>query len=269
MARMKLRRPGEVLILLLVFSLPACTSIYNPATGREETIYRDRESEIAVGQGVARELEKIYKVSTDKELSEYIVWMGERVASSSDRIDLPYRFVLLETAGVNAMALPGGPVYVTRGLVDLTSQDELACVIGHELGHTAARHGAKRMEKQGIELAVLAVVIASGNATANRAASRGLAILQIGYDQEAEILADCLGAKYAGKSGFDPRATLTLLDKLRGLERERGGGGGWFRSHPPTAERIRSVTEWLKENEGREESLEIQEKESTGIRRAR
>ena len=244
---MKNAKRRETLLFFLLLSLTSCSVLYNPATGKEETIIYDRESEIAAGKVVAKAFEENYKVARNDPHSQYIAWVGERVASTNDRIDLPYRFILLDTDDVNAMALPGGPIYITRGLVELTSQDELACVLGHEVGHIAARHVAKRLERSGMELPVLAALIAMGNAV-SEAIYKGLAILELGYSQEDEILADCLGAKYAGKAGFDPSATVTFLEKLRALEREKGVGGGWLRSHPPTVERIRSAKEWLEKN---------------------
>lgn len=242
-----LRKLSLKFFILSLFSiLTGCATTYNPATGREEKIIYNREEEIAIGQAVARKLEKEYKLCEEK--AQYVEWVGRRVAFASDRIALPYSFKVLDKEELNALSLPGGPVYITRALAEKVSEDELAAVLGHEIAHITARHGVKKLQAYRLyTLLTIALMVKEDTREAAKFTAQALQLLSLGYSQEDELLADRLGTSYADKAGFDPRATITLLKKLQDEMREKGVSSGWFSTHPPTSERIAAMEEYIEE----------------------
>lgn len=235
----------KILFPLLLLILTGCATTYNPATGREEKIMYTREKEIAIGQAVAKKLEKKYKVCEEK--AQYVEWVGRRIAFASDRIALPYSFKVLDREELNALSLPGGPVYVTKALVDKVNENELAAVLGHEIAHITARHGVKKLQAYRL-YTLLAIALMSKRQTREAAkfTAQALNILSLGYSQEDELLADRLGANYTYKAGFDPRASLTVLKKLQEEKKKKGIRSSWLSTHPPTSERIAALEEYLK-----------------------
>lgn len=225
--------------------LTGCAATYNPATGKEEKIMYSREKEIAIGRAVAKKLEKKYKV--DKEKAQYVEWIGRRVAFASDRIDLPYSFKILDRKDLNALSLPGGPVYITKALVDKLNEDELAAVLGHEIAHITARHGVKKLQAYKLyTLLTIALMTRKETRGAAKFTAQALNILSLGYSQEDELQADRLGATYAYKAGFDPWASLTVLKKLQEEKKKKGVSSSWLSTHPLTSERISALKEYLK-----------------------
>jgi len=240
-----LKKLFKGLFSLFFLVLTGCAATYNPATGKEEKIMYTREKEIAIGQAVAKKFEKKFKV--DEEKSQYVEWVGRKVAFASDRIALPYTFKVLDREELNALALPGGPVYVTKALADQVTEDELAAVLGHEIAHITARHGVKKL--QAYRLYTLLTIALMSNKETREAAkftAQALNILALGYSQADELLADRLGTGYAYKAGFDPRASLTLLKKLQEEKKKKGIKNSWLSTHPPTSERITALEEYLK-----------------------
>ncbi|NOX96664.1 MAG: M48 family metalloprotease [Nitrospirae bacterium] len=242
---MKLTKLFKIAFPIFLLFLTGCATTYNPATGKEETSMYSREKEIAIGQAMAKKLEKKYKIS--KEKAQYVEWIGRRVAFASDRIALPYSFKILDRKDLNALALPGGPVYVTKALVDKVNEDELAVVLGHEIAHITARHGVKRLQAYKLyTLLTVALMAKKGTREAAKFTAQAINILSLAYSQEDELLADRLGTGYAYKAGFDPRAALTLLKKLQEEEKKRGSRRGWLSTHPLSSERIAALKEYLK-----------------------
>lgn len=226
--------------------LTGCAVTYNPATDRVERIIYTREQEIAIGQAVAKRLEKEYEM-VEGEKAERVERIGRKVAFASDRIALPYSFQVLDREELNALALPGGPVYVTKALAGKLNDDELAVVLGHEIAHIVARHGVKKLQAHRFQ-ALLTIALMSRRETREAAkfAAQALNILSLGYSQEDELLADRLGVRYADRAGFDPRASLTVLKILREEKKKKGHGRGWLSTHPHISERIAALEEYLK-----------------------
>jgi len=172
--------------------------------------------------------------------------VGSLLAGQGERQGLVFHFEVLDDAEINAFALPGGFVYITRGLLErLSSEDELAMVLGHEIGHVTARHGAARLSTlYALQYGSLAGVIVSPRTFGNYGNLIDLA-LQVGmsaYSREQESQADALGVSYAFRAGYRADAGLTVLKILAWLEgKEPGRLERWFRSHPPPAERQRDV----------------------------
>lgn len=244
---MNKRRP----IVLLASLAFACSSgcVINPVTGDRELALISADQEIAIGQqqyGPSQQMQG-GEYALDSELTAYVASVGQKLAAVSDRA-LPYEFVVLNSSVPNAWALPGGKIAVNRGLLtELNSEAELAAVLGHEIVHAAARHGALAMQR-GLLLqgALLATQVAAqrsdyGGLTVG-AASLGAQLLTMRNGREAELESDLYGMRYMAAAGYDPSAAITLQETFVRLSEQSGGSGGrlarLFASHPPSDERV-------------------------------
>ena len=228
----------------------------NPATGDEQfTAFLSPEDERRVG---AQEHPKLVKafggLYDDPALQRYVSSLGRLLQQTSEQPEPPFTFVVLDSPVVNAFALPGGYIHVTRGLMALANDEaELAGVIAHEIGHVTARHSAERYSHglvAGLGAAILGAVIDNRSVSdfANLAAG---AYVQ-GYSRSQELEADTLGVRYLSRAGFDATAMssfletmgaeATLANKMAGT-RGAGAQGGLFASHPRTADRVRKAAD--------------------------
>jgi predicted Zn-dependent protease len=179
----------------------------------------------------------------DPQLTAYVAEVGQSLAAVSDRA-LPYEFVVLNSSVPNAWALPGGKIAVNRGLlVELQSEAELAAVLGHEIVHAAARHGALAMQRgMLLQGALLATAVAAGDygGLAVGAASVGAQLISQRNSRGAELESDLYGMRYMSAAGYDPQAAITLQETFVRLSegREQGRLAALFASHPPSAERV-------------------------------
>ncbi|MCP5366603.1 MAG: M48 family metalloprotease [Hyphomicrobiales bacterium] len=237
-----------------VAGLSGCLST-NAATGRSSfTGFASLDDDIQLGR---REYPKLVEsfggAYEDRRLQSRLDAIGRALARGTEYPDLPYTFTVLNTPIVNAMALPGGYIGVTRGLLALASNEaELAGVMAHEMGHVTARHTAERQGRGMLaQLGILALGVATGSrAVAGLAAQGATAYLQ-SYSRDQELEADSLGVRYMGRAGYDPEAMATFLATLREqsiLEsRARGLPAGqvdefnMMASHPRTADRVRAA----------------------------
>ncbi len=232
------------ILVALGFFLCGCATEYNLATGRKEYILISETSELRMGKSLSRQVEGKYKLPDDELVQQRVNEIGQRIARSSDRKDIPYHFKVLEGEEVNAFALPGGYIYVNKGLVDkLDTDDELAYILGHEVGHVAAKHSVKRI--QGALGYGLLRILAS-KVDEKGKVGRGLDIafgqIMLGYSREDELLADRLGVKYARKAGYDPEAAIQFLEKLREIEKKKPARIPiYLRTHPPILKRVEAV----------------------------
>tara|TARA_B100000029_G_scaffold127282_1_gene120958 strand:- start:306 stop:1769 length:1464 start_codon:yes stop_codon:yes gene_type:complete len=185
----------------------------------------------------------------DPKLTPYIKSIGQFLVRTSETPGADFTFTILNTPLVNAFALPGGYVYVTRGLLALASNEaEVAGVLAHEIGHVTARHSASRATNTGLaQLGLIILDVLSGSSMASQIGEVGaLAVIQ-SYSRDDEFEADSLGVKYLSRAGFDPNAMSTFLEKLgahSSFESARLGvaqqkGIDFFASHPRTPERVR------------------------------
>jgi predicted Zn-dependent protease len=243
-------------ILLLIFYAMLTGCAVNPVTGKNELRLVPETTELNLGAehyAPSRQMQG-GDYSVDADLTAYVAGIGKRLAAVSDR-GLPYEFKVINDSTPNAWALPGGKIAINRGLlVELKSEAELAAVLGHEIVHAAARHGAKGMERgmlmQGV---VLATQIASANSEfANLAVGGAAAASQmIGqkYGRDAEREADYYGMKYMYKAGYDTQAAVSLQETFVRLSEGRNQDwlSGLFSSHPPSMERVLANRESLKE----------------------
>ncbi|MCP4000301.1 MAG: M48 family metalloprotease, partial [Gammaproteobacteria bacterium] len=221
----------------------------NPVTGKRELGLVPKSYELQIGKKQylpSRQMQGGDYV-VDPELTKYVNSVGQRLAEVSDR-KLPYEFVVINNSVPNAWALPGGKIALNRGLLtELNNEAELAAVLGHEIVHAAARHGAKGMER-GILLqgAVAVAGIASQGSSYANLAVRGSQIaaglINQKYGRNAELESDLYGMKYMSRAGYDPRAAISLQETFLRLSKEAGRETDWlsglFSSHPPSQERI-------------------------------
>lgn len=238
------RSPGQFLVCLIFVSGCGTTS-YNVATQRQETLLISPDRETSLGEAVAKRVEKEFTLVRDPELLSRLDRVGERLAAASDRKDVLYRFSIVEEKEPNAFALPGGFIYTTTGLMTLIhSDDELAAVLGHEMGHVNARHTVKRI--QGALGLQLLQIIALGTHAADAQTQQGIdlafASLMTSYSQEDELQADRLSVKYLKRTGYRPAAAIDFLTRLRDYTQKQPlNQFSYFRSHPYFADRIRAV----------------------------
>ena len=238
-----------VLFLLIVFSA-GCATAYNPATGRNEAIFINTSSEVAIGNSAASQIAQKYKISEDKKVIERLEAIGKKIAATSDRQDLEYKFYVIEDNALNAFTIPGGHVYIFRGLYDKLDDDELAAVMAHEIGHVAARHIVKKMQASlGYQLLSTVALIAYTSGQDDKksrnagyvayAGATAFNLVQLGYSRQDEYEADSLAVKYSKAAGFDPDGMKRALGVLKAEEKKSGIPAPYIlRSHPYIDQRI-------------------------------
>jgi len=236
---------GAMGAALLLAGLTGCAT--NPVTGKSELSLISEQAELAMGQKQYQPSRQMqggdYKL--DPALTRYVQQVGQSLAAVSDR-KLPYEFVLLNDSTPNAWALPGGKIAVNRGLLlELNNEAELAAVLGHEIVHAAARHGAKGIERgvvlQGVLMAAgVAARDSDYSQLAVGAAAVGANLINQRYSRDAELEADYYGMLYMARAGYDPQAAVGLQETFVHLskDREENWLSGLFASHPPSAERV-------------------------------
>jgi beta-barrel assembly-enhancing protease len=233
--------------LVLAAALSGCATVYNAATGRQETLLMDTQSEVALGRDMDAQLQKQFKVITGGSTASRMEGIGKRVAAASDRQDIEYIFRAVEDKELNAFAIPGGYIYVHSGLMEKATDDELACVIAHEIGHVAAKHSVKKMQ------AVLGYDILTGillGATGQKTVADLINIfvfnpVTLAYSRQDELFADKLAIRYAKRAGFNPYGMVTFFGKLKKEQQERGPGLRIeiLSSHPDMDKRIEKAKE--------------------------
>ncbi len=244
---MRAATPRRLLRLFCLAGLLACT--VNPATGRREILIVSPAEEQASGREAAAQVEREIGLLEDAGLEEYVAAIGARLAEHSPRQDVEYRFAIVEMPEVNAFALPGGYVYVSRGLLALAnSEDELANVLAHEVAHVAARHHAQRQTRAaGVgAVSVLGAILAGalgGSEAADAAAQIGQVAgsgLIASYSRDQERESDRIGQRIAAQAGWDPTAMAEFLRSLEAetrLQRGETRQPGFLDTHPSTPER--------------------------------
>jgi beta-barrel assembly-enhancing protease len=203
------------------------------------------QEEIRLGRQVEAEFAKTYGFVNDPEKTRYVASVGLRLARVSERPNLPWTYHIVDDKSVNAVAAPGGYVFVTKGLMSFVkSEDELGFVLGHETTHIAHRHVVELAQRQ-MEVQLGAVLVTQilfgGSLTAYQLSRVAGAMMVASYSREKEYEADHYGVIFAKRAGWDPRASVSFFERLRGLEGRQGGLGSAFASHPPTTDRIKAV----------------------------
>jgi predicted Zn-dependent protease len=232
-------------------TLAACS--VNPATGQKQfTAFLPAGQEAAVGATEHEKVQATYGNFMSGPISDYVNRIGQKVAANTERTDVQYKFFVIDSPIVNAFAVPGGYVYVSRGLLALAnSESELAGVIAHEIGHITGRHAASRMS-QGVLAGLGAAIVgaATGSQAIGQIATVGSDLYIKSYSREQEHQSDELGVRYLSRAGYDPKAMASFLASLdaqtkldqRIAGKQEGQGMNYFSTHPVTADRIKQAS---------------------------
>ena len=215
----------------------------NPVTGQRELVLVSESQEIAMGQQAAQEAAASIGLVDDADLQQYVSRIGMTMARESQRPNLPWSFQVVDDPSPNAFALPGGFIFVTRGLLTMMNDEaELATVLGHEIGHVTARHGVQQMSRaQLAQIGLVAGSILSPQiAEMSGLASQGLQLLFLRYGRDAEYQADDLGFEYALNDNYDVRAFASTFTSLARASQLAGASPlpAWLSTHPYPEDRI-------------------------------
>ena len=241
---MKHRVAVFLALLGIILTVAGCRLITNPATQKEEFVLFNELQEVQIGQQVVSEVEKEYKVSQDPQLNRWVKEIGQRLVAVSERRNLQFQFKVLDRDEINAFALPGGFIYVHKGLLKAVDRDaELAGVLAHEIGHITARHGIRKLQNQ-IGYNLLMDILFKDNAKTRELMNVGFTLVVLGYGRENEFQADKLSVIYALRAGYSPDGIAQFLQKIKQMEkREPSIVETLLSTHPPTSERIKRVNE--------------------------
>src|SRR3989442_5227541 len=213
---------------LPLIALVLCSCFRNPATGKMQLNLLSESQEVDLGKQAKQEAEQTYGVYKEKpELSQYVEGIGKRLSQESGRPNQPWSYEIIDDASVNAYALPGGPIFITPGILGhLNTEAELAAVLGHETGHVAARHSANQMSKAQVAQIGLGIgsILSPAVASASQVAGAGLQLLFLKYSRDDETQADELGFRYMTRVGYDPSQMIPLFQMLDGVSKQAGAG---------------------------------------------
>jgi predicted Zn-dependent protease len=233
----------------------ACTIVAcatNPATGQREFSLMSEAQEIQLGQQMDGEVRKQMGVYDDPELQRYVEGVAMRLARASERPNLPWHFTVVDEPAINAFALPGGYIYVTRGILPfLDTESELAGVLGHEIGHVTARHSAQQYTKAtsaGIGVTLLSIFVPEARPFQSLTET-ALGVLFLKYGRDDELQADELGVRYTSATGWDPAGVAGMLRTLGRLDEADGSRRGvpnWLSTHPAPTDRVEKIQALVK-----------------------
>ena len=231
---------------LVCLALAASACATNPVTGKRQISFMSEEQEIRTGQEMDAEVRREMGVYQDEALEKYIEDVGMKLAHESQRPNLPWHFTIVDSPAVNAFALPGGYIYITRGILPyLDNEAQLAGVLGHEIGHVAARHSAQQYTRSAatsVGVLIGSIFVPAVRPFGNLAES-GLGMMFLKYSRENEVQADSLGAEYAAAGGWDPAQVPEFLTTLSRIDEvsDRSGTPNWLQTHPQPENRVERV----------------------------
>ena len=238
-------------LVSMLVGISGCST--NPATGKSQLVLVGEQQEVALGLENAKQVDASMGLYDNQALQDYVNNLGLSLASKSERPNLPWRFAVVDDDVVNAFALPGGFIYVTRGILShFNSEAELAAVVGHEIGHVTGRHSVEQMSRA--QLAQIGLVAGSVlyQPIQNMAGSisQGLGLLFLKYGRDDEREADELGVRYMTRDNYDPNAAVSVFDMLARQTAASGGRGvpEWLATHPTPENRSARLRELIAAN---------------------
>lgn len=243
--------PRTTILFVLLAWAGACAT--NPVTGRREFNLMSEAQEIAIANESEPQIKAEMGIYNDPALQQYVSEIGWRMAKISERAHLPWRFTVVDVPAVNAFAVPGGAIYITRGIMPfLDNEAQLAGVIGHEIGHVTARHSAQQYTRQvsgTVGLAALGIFVPAARPFGELSA-QALGVLFLRYGRDDELQADQLGARYESSLAWDPAAVpgfLSTLGRLDEAAGERRGVPNWLATHPEPLSRVSEIQPLVQE----------------------
>ncbi len=239
---------------LLCAGLAISSCSINPATGGADFVTMSKSKEVELGKTLHEELMRNTPVYDDPKLQAYVNEVGNRMAAAGDRPELEYHFTIIDSPDINAFALPGGYIYINRGLMlYLQTEAQLAAVLGHEIAHVTARHAARQQgARAGAGALSVLTVLTTGSAVVAEAANQWSSAAIAGYGRDMELEADKFGAQYLANAKYDPQAMIEVISILKDQERytklratEAGKKTatyhGVFSTHPRNDQRLREL----------------------------
>jgi predicted Zn-dependent protease len=213
----------------------ACAT--NPVTGKRQLALISEAQEIEMGREADKDVVSSIGLYSDESMQRYVQALGARIAATTERPALPWTFRVVDDAAVNAFALPGGFIYVTRGIMThLNSEAELAAILGHEIGHVTARHSVSQMSKQQLAQAGFAagLILSPEFAQYGNLASAAMGLMFMKFSRSDESQSDALGLKYMMAGGYDPRTLPNVFGMLEALSQQSAAGRlpQWMSTHP-------------------------------------
>jgi predicted Zn-dependent protease len=237
------KRVGIIITMILSFIISSCA--VNPVTEKREIMLFSDQDEIEMGKQGNEAVLVQFGTYDDHSLQSYIDYVGQQIAEVSHRNDLPYHYTVVDSAVLNAFALPGGYVFITRGLLAyLNNEAQLASVLGHETGHIAARHGVKKYQKAiGAQLILVGVAVATESQGLALGTNLLLNAILQGYSRKDERQADELGVLYMYRASYNPLEMAKFFSILKRIEEHSPNViEQLFASHPPTPDRVEKAT---------------------------
>ncbi len=243
---------GSLLAGCLLLALPLTHCATNPATGKKQLALISEAQEIEIGRGADQQVVAQYGLYPDQQLQDYVQRLGSELARSSERPHLPWTFRVVDDPVVNAFALPGGYIYITRGILShMSSEAELVAVLGHEIGHVTARHGVNQMSKAQLANIGLGVgmILSPELGRYGQELQQGLGLMFLKFGRDDERQADDLGYRYATGRGYPPGAMAEMfstLNRVGNAATAKSGSGrlpNWLSTHPNPVDRRQRVEE--------------------------
>ena len=233
-----------------VLGIASCA--INPVTGKRELSLISESQEIAMGQQAAQEVRQSMGLVPDSALQAYVRSVALPMAKASERPNLPWSFDVVDDPAVNAFALPGGSIFVTRGILAyMQNEAELATVLGHEIGHVTAKHSVRQLSKAQLAQLGLGIgsIVSDEFAALSGIVGQGFGLLMLKNGRDAETQADDLGFRYSLADGYDVRAMRSMFEMLQRISGGTGGGEGklpnWLATHPDPENRIAKTDQRL------------------------
>jgi len=202
-----------------------------------------KSEQVSIGRDASRDVERRYKIINSGPSAERLARVAARIIPLAQRdFDVPYTVKLVDSNEVNAFALPGGPIYFYKGLVDLAqSDDELAAVLSHEATHVVKQHSAKQISDAQAKGLIASLALGRASGLAQTGAGLFLQLEQLGYSRGDESESDEVGFRYMTEAGYDPNAMASFFERMKEKEGGSGGGPEWLSSHPLTDKRIQAA----------------------------
>ncbi len=239
---------SSAVIISMFVLVSGCAEFYSStveSTDNNEAYLISGRQETAIGRAISNRIIKDNKLIKNKTELSYVRSIGKKIIEAYGRNYPDYHFYIIDNNGMNAFALPGGFIFLSEGIVKKTDKDELAFVLGHEIGHIYARHPIKCLESSlGVNKVLELAVKNPDKDLLDKAVDIIYNSISLGYSQDNELEADSLAAQYAYKAGYDPRAGIRLMKKLK---KDEGNSYTeiFLRSHPDIEERINNINKQI------------------------